>query len=271
MKTLFSILFLLIVSTVHANEPKFYLKFSNATFEQNNLAFDIYIFPIEKEFHLLSGNIRYNVINNPSSSDNTPIYVAGSTDLMTDAVTTNYYFSDSYINIAFSTSNLEGVRVSKEGYYIGRVFHKVNNIGYKNLSNFIQPRIYNLQGHHNIAPNTNKLNCTMIFTDDSPFESIQEGKPENLVKIHNDMKITQSDIDLYPNPTTNQLYYNIVSEANSPIEEISVLDAQGRVVMKIADPGQLQGNIDLTSYAPGMYYLMIKQDESISRHKVIKI
>lgn len=108
------------------------------------------------------------------------------------------------------------------------------------------------------------LSQMSITTDENPL--VLRLMPTKL-----NVQPTLHEIDIYPNPTTNQLYYNIVSEANSPIEEISVLDAQGRVVMKIADPGQLQGNIDLTSYAPGMYYLMIKQDESISRHKVIKI
>lgn len=79
------------------------------------------------------------------------------------------------------------------------------------------------------------------------------------------------DLDIYPNPTANQLYYNMASDVDNPIQEISVTDAQGKVIMILTESLQLQGSVDLTSYAPGVYYLSIKQNERVLRNKVIKI
>ncbi|MBK8370201.1 MAG: hypothetical protein IPL20_02265 [Saprospiraceae bacterium] len=86
MKTIFQVLFFLFVFSLQAQEPVFFLEFSNPKFENKELAFDIKIFPVNKNFKLLSGNIRYNLNENNDASADVAGFTPGGSELQTDAV-----------------------------------------------------------------------------------------------------------------------------------------------------------------------------------------
>ncbi|MBK6565792.1 MAG: T9SS type A sorting domain-containing protein [Saprospiraceae bacterium] len=77
--------------------------------------------------------------------------------------------------------------------------------------------------------------------------------------------------DIYPNPTTNNVYFVLKSELVDADASATILDAHGRVVTSILLEGQNQGNIDFSGYSTGIYYLVFQNGENIFREKIIKI
>ena len=125
----------------------------------------------------------------------------------------------------------------------------------------LQALVYEGESINSIAMTLSQLSIT---TDENPL--VLRLMPTKL-----NVQPTLHDLDIYPNPTANQLYYNVVSDVDNMIEEISVTDAQGKLIMILTESLQLQGSVDLTSCAPGVYYLSIKQNQRVLRNKVIKI
>ncbi|MBK8370200.1 MAG: T9SS type A sorting domain-containing protein [Saprospiraceae bacterium] len=181
------------------------------------------------------------------------------------------YFEHSYYNISFSSLNTQGVVVDKNGYFIGRVYHQIDNVFHKNLTEIIKSRIYNLQDYKNFLPTTKQLNCSMIFTVDSPFEPVQEGRSVNKVRFYSDLNPEFSKIGIFPNPTTNIVNFNLGTELIDKNASVTVLDTEGRLVNNFLLQEQSQGVIDLSTYSSGIYYILFENGTNIERHKVVKI
>ncbi len=73
-----------------------------------------------------------------------------------------------------------------------------------------------------------------------------------------------SDISLFPNPTTS--YLSLKSEA-SQIEEISLFDSAGKLLFKKED----ETTIDVSNMLEGSYIILVKTNKGIVRKKFIKI
>lgn len=75
-------------------------------------------------------------------------------------------------------------------------------------------------------------------------------------------QIGQSDIRLFPNPTTGTFHLN-----NVEADRVDVFDSIGRLVFTMATPGE---SIDLSGLPAGLYSLKIKEGKSIYSAKVLR-
>ncbi|MGB1004855.1 MAG: T9SS type A sorting domain-containing protein, partial [Salibacteraceae bacterium] len=77
---------------------------------------------------------------------------------------------------------------------------------------------------------------------------------------------THSNIEIYPNPTTNFIY--IKKEGSLPIE-ITIIDVSGKIVQtKMSNQSTTQ--INLIALARGAYIISVKGQEEVLRKVIIK-
>lgn len=71
-----------------------------------------------------------------------------------------------------------------------------------------------------------------------------------------------ADFSIYPNPTTGMVYIK-----TQGTNEITVLNAIGNVVKT----QQIEGNgqLDLTGFADGIYFIRLKSDNSVATKRII--
>jgi hypothetical protein len=85
--------------------------------------------------------------------------------------------------------------------------------------------------------------------------SINENEPQNTIEV-------------YPNPTSEELTIN--NKNNLWIEQITIVDLQGRIVLKKAiDNSNFKIKLDISKQAKGIYTLQIQSKKSISVKKII--
>ena len=70
-----------------------------------------------------------------------------------------------------------------------------------------------------------------------------------------------SNIDLYPNPSSNDIYINIDSEI-----EAVVFDLLGKELIR----KKITGRLDISSLEKGTYILSLTDGVNTSSHKIIK-
>ncbi|MFN5910941.1 MAG: T9SS type A sorting domain-containing protein, partial [Bacteroidota bacterium] len=77
-------------------------------------------------------------------------------------------------------------------------------------------------------------------------------------------EIVKTDISVYPNPTRDNVYVSMTAET----AVFEVIDGQGKVLQTsvISNNGQ----IDLSSYTPGVYVIRINTGNESSIHRVVK-
>lgn len=76
---------------------------------------------------------------------------------------------------------------------------------------------------------------------------------------------TRGQVFVYPNPAND---FIVIDAVNFNIEEISMLDITGKVIMA----GRFEENrvsIDMSAYSQGVYYLKIKTGDTIFSEKLI--
>ena len=73
------------------------------------------------------------------------------------------------------------------------------------------------------------------------------------------------NFSIYPNPVTN----NLTVEHSEAIDDLKIFDLQGKMYLHIS-PKKETVNIDMTSFATGIYFLRIMSNDRISTSKVIK-
>lgn len=77
----------------------------------------------------------------------------------------------------------------------------------------------------------------------------------------------QRDVLIYPNPTKE----NIQLSFNNPIEEIQLVDINGKILFQAQEIDQRQQmTIDMSQYKSGVYFLQLNTDNGVSTEKVIK-
>ncbi len=103
---------------------------------------------------------------------------------------------------------------------------------------------------------------------------IREGLSQNPPSITSDSgkrKLELKNFELFPNPSDGTFQLNFVSSENAPVS-IIINDATGKEILRdeINDfDGNFQGEFNLKGNAPGVYFLNIQQDGSITTEKVI--
>ncbi|MGI9651102.1 T9SS type A sorting domain-containing protein [Chryseobacterium sp. RLHN22] len=83
-----------------------------------------------------------------------------------------------------------------------------------------------------------------------------------------EIKKSENDLSIYPNPTTQLLYIGKTSDKN--YKEISIIDISGKLIRQIKDhaPGKA---IDVSSLTPATYMIVSKSAEGkVYRNKFIK-
>lgn len=71
-------------------------------------------------------------------------------------------------------------------------------------------------------------------------------------------------ITIYPNPTTNLIYFN----SNLPIEKVTITDTVGKIMTQIENPLDY---LDMTQFPNGIYFLKMETRQGNTLQKVIKI
>ncbi len=82
-----------------------------------------------------------------------------------------------------------------------------------------------------------------------------------------------SDINIFPNPSNGIFTVTFSDETKNDIK-LKVYDPLGRIIISDHINPELSGNnsfeIDLSQYSKGIYYLFVKNGDSISKDKIIK-
>ncbi len=87
--------------------------------------------------------------------------------------------------------------------------------------------------------------------------------PSNQKREFSNTEITISEVEIYPNPVTDNLMVN----ANSTINKIEVYDLNGKLIkLKLAS-----NNIDISKIENGIYLVKITTEEGVSTERIQKI
>jgi hypothetical protein len=270
----FKIFLILLVGLVSlkANDSRYYLEFSNMRIESDAVLFDIKLHPLNKEIILLSGNLRYNLATNNFGTDVKPELINLNNNLNQDVISLNQFNGSEYINIAFSSKELQGVKVPDAGLWLCTVKQKIGKISQKDGSSLVLPRIHNLEGYKNVEPKVNPFNCTLIFTTDSPYEPVQEGLPVNKVHFYTEQIVgSDSSFEIYPNPSTGFLTYNWSGADSNKDVFVKIFDNTGKLLMSRSMNQQTEGSLDISGYTPGLYFLHFENGGITEKHKIIKV
>lgn len=76
-------------------------------------------------------------------------------------------------------------------------------------------------------------------------------------------------VSIYPNPTNGLLHYSIANGNFESNAEIMIYNMQGQLVAT-EKPGSAYGSIDLQSLASGIYFVKVRNGESVSTTRISK-
>lgn len=105
--------------------------------------------------------------------------------------------------------------------------------------------------------------ANIYFDFNFPIETNETNTTFMLLGATN--QILKEPIAMYPNPATNFIHI----QANTAIEQVVVIDMQGRKV-KMANPNSNFTELDISDMATGVYFIRIKTPKTEQVHKIIK-
>lgn len=94
--------------------------------------------------------------------------------------------------------------------------------------------------------------------------NLAESYFNQLVTSTNNEGFASTKISVFPNPATNSI--NILSTENAPIQQINLIDIQGRKIIEINNSAP---TIDVSNTPPGTYVLQIFSKNGVRSEKVI--
>ncbi len=101
-----------------------------------------------------------------------------------------------------------------------------------------------------VRGNFNDCNDELIFSECNPITSIVD--------------YAENEIFIYPNPTSGRVQFN----KNMGLCSLSVYNLQGKLVKEI---DKIDGEVELIELPAGIYFLDLRDNKSIKRHKLIKV
>ena len=81
----------------------------------------------------------------------------------------------------------------------------------------------------------------------------------------------QKEINVYPNPSNGRLTYNWTGADLNKDISVKVFDNMGKLLLNRTLQEQPEGSLDISTYAPGMYFFQFENGDKTEKHKVIKI
>ncbi|PWG06592.1 endoglucanase [Polaribacter aquimarinus] len=78
--------------------------------------------------------------------------------------------------------------------------------------------------------------------------------------------VFDDEIQLYPNPVKNQLYFKV---SNLDIQEVVIYDVTGKEVFQ-TNKILKQNKVDFTSYKRGIYFVKVKTQKGVTTKKILK-
>ena len=115
----------------------------------------------------------------------------------------------------------------------------------------------------------------LTFSEDNMFIAMNDANTVSVfidnisyIDFQYTVNILEREIEnfsIYPNPVTN----NLTVEHSEAIEDLKIFDLQGKMYLHIS-PKKETVNVDMTSFAAGIYFLRIVSHNKISTSKVIK-
>lgn len=142
----------------------------------------------------------------------------------------------------FHTYNLDSTKypVIDGKFFVGweQIETEFLNIGFDMNNDASSKFLYNIFGTWQTFPTSGALMIRPIFRNASVLSNVEEVVSEN-------------DINLFPNPTSNKI--NIRSNENIKITEIEIFDISGR---KLKSSFETE-NIDVSDFSKGIYFVKI--------------
>ncbi|MEM7513510.1 MAG: T9SS type A sorting domain-containing protein, partial [Bacteroidota bacterium] len=95
------------------------------------------------------------------------------------------------------------------------------------------------------------------------------GAPTPALATSTNSSLSRPNIQVFPNPTKDQMFIDIPSEVR--ISSISLYGLDGRMYQQELKPtSRDQLGLDLTNLSKGMYLLAIQHDEGVYRQMILK-
>ncbi len=119
----------------------------------------------------------------------------------------------------------------------------------------------------NLSSGATILNRAGIYFDTNPV--IMTNAVENIVSCAtlNQQNITSGCIEIYPNPTSNQLS---VKTDNDTYTSLSITNTMGQQIMQQQFSAS-QSNVDVKMLPPGLYYIMLRGEQGSVVKKFVKM
>ncbi|MBU2913935.1 T9SS type A sorting domain-containing protein [Reichenbachiella agariperforans] len=104
--------------------------------------------------------------------------------------------------------------------------------------------------------------------DNVLISGIHQPIPSQVMEVLEVINSAHTTIEVYPNPTVDFVQ---IKEGNNEVTSVSIYSLDGRERYEFDDwKSNLEGRIDFTEMAVGVYVLIVRTDQHIYEHKIIK-
>jgi hypothetical protein len=122
-------------------------------------------------------------------------------------------------------------------------------------------------GHTTAAYHNGQIDDIRLYDRAIDLEGIRALCSEGRDTATENNELTSSDFKLYPNPASDFLTISSNKVAKSKIDEISVLDINGKLLNTVSNESHV---IDIRELSPGIYFVHISTNEQTITKKFIK-
>ncbi|WP_053002309.1 DUF7619 domain-containing protein [Kordia jejudonensis] len=164
------------------------------------------------------------------------------------------------LNALYLLSSSHNVEVSITGNIVKIIFQSIflESGGHGNILLKI-PTQLSLQPQDFV-----EITANIFFDYNFPIET--NNAETTFATLSNPEFGVDSSIEMYPNPTKDNLYIT----ANNLIKSIELYDLQGRIIQQ-ENFNAKQVNVDMANQARGIYFIKISTENGVSTEKIIKI
>ena len=150
------------------------------------------------------------------------------------------------------------IKIERSGGYMGYIIWNANG----NSSSYTIPGAWNIAVKRDLEGNKfNISGSTSVMISGNPI--LLENGLNTGIQVSN----AQNNISIYPNPAQDKIYFSTASSALSTFN-IAICDMEGKKVLNKNMNLQTEKMMDVSSLAPGMYFVQIAPKESIRTNEV---